>query len=478
MQMHPYSPLHRRAFLGRAAQGLGAVALASLARPEALFGASTVPQPASLGVLKNLPLPQRARRVIWLTMAGGPSHLETFDPKPKLGEMNGQPMPESFTKGQQLAQLQGKELLCFGPQHPFARYGKNQTEICSLFPHIGSILDEVCLIRSMTTEAINHDPAHMFMNTGSQIAGRPSMGSWVTYGLGSLAADLPGFVVLTSLGKGGQNQPIAARQWSSGFLPSKFQGVQLRSEGDPVLYLTNPSGLSREQQGRDIATINTLNRQHAGLVADPEIATRIAQYELAFQMQASVPELMDLNDENSGTLELYGCQPGDGSFASNCLLARRLAERGVRFIQLYHKDWDHHSSVKDGVALKAQEIDRACMALVTDLKQRGMLEETLIVWAGEFGRTPMSQGGSGRDHHNKAMSIWMAGAGVQPGMVYGATDELGYAAVENVCTVHDLHATMLHLLGIEHNAFSVKFQGLDARLSGVDGAKVIKRILT
>jgi hypothetical protein len=430
------------------------------------------------GTLGTLPLAQKAKRVIWLSMAGGPSHLETFDPKPRLAEMHGQPMPESMTKGQQLAQLQGQKLLCFAPQHPFAKFGKNQTEICSLFPHIGSVLDEICLVRSMTTDAINHDPAHMFMNTGSQIAGRPSMGSWVTYGLGSDAADLPGFVVLTSLGKGGQNQPIAARQWSSGFLPSRYQGVQLRGKGDPVLYLTNPSGVTREQQGVDVAAISALNRKHAELVDDPEIATRIAQYEMAFQMQASVPDLMDLKGESAQTLELYGCQPGDGSFASNCLLARRLSERGVRFIQLYHKDWDHHGGIKDGVAFKAQEIDRACMALITDLKQRGMLDSTLIVWAGEFGRTPMSQGGSGRDHHNKAMSVWLAGGGIRGGMVYGATDELGYAAVDKVTTVHDLHATMLHQLGIQHDAFSIKFQGLDAKLSGVEGAVVLKEIVS
>jgi hypothetical protein len=433
---------------------------------------------APRGALGKLPLPQKATRVIWLTMAGGPSHLETFDPKPKLTQMHGKPMPESLTRGQMLAQLQGQKLNCFGPQHPFQAFGKEHIEICALFPHIGSVIDEICLVRSMTTEAINHDPAHMFMNTGSQIAGRPSMGSWVTYGLGSEAENLPGFVVLTSLGKGGQNQPIAARQWSSGFLPSRHQGVQLRAKGDPVLYLTNPPGISRDQQGADVAAINALNRQNDASSHDPEIATRVAQYEMAFQMQASVPELMDMSGESRSILELYGCQPGDGSFASNCLLARRLAERGVRFIQLYHKDWDHHGGVKDGVALKAKEIDRACMALITDLKQRGMLDETLIVWAGEFGRTPMSQGGDGRDHHNKAMSVWLAGAGVRRGMVYGASDDLGYAAVENVCTVHDLHATMLHQLGIDHDAFSVKFQGLDARLSGVEGAKVIKDILT
>ncbi len=461
----------RRTFLGKSAMGLGAVALASMLRPPAAGAARAT------GLFSTLPIPQRAKRVIWLTMAGGPSHLETFDPKPRLAEMDGKPMPESLTRGQQLAQLQGQKLICFGPQHPFSKFGKAQTEICSLFPHIGSVIDDICIIRSMTTEAINHDPAHMFMNTGSQIAGRPSMGAWVTYGLGSLADDLPGFVVLTSLGKGGQNQPIAARQWSSGFLPSRYQGVQLRAKGDPVLYLSNPPGVTRDQQGADVAAINALNLQQDALAADPEIATRITQYEMAFKMQMSVPQLMNVAEEGPEPLELYGCQPGDGSFASNCLLARRLAERGVRFIQLYHKDWDHHGGVKEGIALKAGEIDRACAALLTDLKRRGMLDETLVVWAGEFGRTPMSQGGSGRDHHNKAMSVWLAGAGVRGGMVHGATDELGYAAVDNVRTVHDLHATMLERLGIRHDAFSVKFQGLDARLTGVEKANVIEEIL-
>ena len=457
--------ISRRAFLGRAAAGVGAAALASM-------DTASAQQP---GIVT---LPQKAKRVIWLTMAGGPSHLETFDPKPVLAEMHGKPMPASFTKGQQLAQLQGQKLICYGPQHGFTAFGKNKTQICELFPHIGSVIDDICLIRSMTTDAINHDPAHMFMNTGSQIAGRPSMGAWVTYGLGSMSQDLPGFVVLTSLGQGGQNQPIAARQWSNGFLPSKYQGVQLRGKGDPVLYLASPGGVSTAAQQADIRTINSINHMHDAVTADPEINTRIAQYELAFKMQASVPALMDISSEKKETLDLYGCHPGDGSFASNCLLARRLAERGVRFIQLYHKDWDHHGDIKEGIRLKALEIDRACMALLTDLKQRGMLEDTLVVWAGEFGRTPMSQGGSGRDHHNKAMSVWMAGAGVRGGQVYGATDDLGYAAVENVTTVHDLHATMLNRLGIKHDAFTYKFQGLDARLSGVEPCKVLKDILT
>jgi hypothetical protein len=381
-----------------------------------------------------------------------------------------------MTKGKQIAQLQGKELKCFGPQHPFKKFGQNGTEICELFPHIGSVIDEICLIRSMHTDAINHDPAHMFMNTGSQIAGRPSMGSWITYGLGCESQDLPGFVVLTSLGKGGQNQPIAARQWASGYLPSKYQGVQLRAKGDPVLYLTTPNGVSAGQQRDVVESINAVNAAHDRLVDDPEISARIAQYEMAFRMQSSVPELMDLSQEPDHVMDLYGCKAGDGSFAANCLLARRLAERGVRFIQLYHKDWDHHGGVKNGIELKASEIDRACMALLTDLKQRGMLEETLIVWAGEFGRTPMSQGGSGRDHHNHGFSIWMAGGGVKPGVVYGSTDELGYDAVENPVAVHDMHATMLHLLGVDHLRLTVKFQGRDFRLTDVHG-KILKPIL-
>jgi hypothetical protein len=463
----------RRAFLGRTAQGLGTVALASLLKPSLLYGSSR-------GVLHPLPLPQKAKRVIWLTMAGGPSQLELFDYKPKLAQMDGKAMPESMTKGQQLAQLQGQKLVCEGPKFTFQKFGKNQTELSELLPHIGSVVDEICIVKSMTTDAINHDPAHMFMNTGSQIAGRPSMGAWVTYGLGSEADNLPGFVVLVSTGKGRNPQPIAARQWSSGFLPSKYQGVQLRAQGDPVLYLNNPNGISRAQQGADVAAIDTLNKQYNALVDDPEIATRIAQYEMAFQMQASVPELMDIRGEGEKTLELYGCKPGDGSFASNCLLARRLAERGTRFIQLYHRDWDHHSLLVEELPLRAREVDQACAALIMDLKQRGMFDDTLIVWSGEFGRTPMAQGNKGsigRDHHNKAMTMWMAGAGVKRGAVVGATDDLGYAAVENVCTVHDLHATMLHQLGIQHDAFTFKFQGLSARLTGVEMPRIMKEAL-
>lgn len=468
--------LHRRAFLGRAAMGVGAAALGSLLNSNGW--ASTASNSARWpGAIRPLHHAAKIRRVIWLTMAGGPSHLETFDHKPELARQDGRPMPESFTKGQQIAQLQGQQLICFGPQLTFKKFGQCGAEICDLFPELGGVVDDICIIRSMTSEAINHDPAHMFMNSGSQIAGRPSMGSWVTYGLGSEAEDLPSFVVLTSMGLGGQNQPIAARQWSAGFLPSRFQGVQLRSKGDPVLYLSNPPGVTRGRQHDLIATVNAINSGEDAVVGDPEIATRIAQYEMAFKMQMSVPELVDASREPAAILNLYGCQPGDGSFASNCLLARRLAERGVRFIQLYHRDWDHHGGVKEGVTLKAKEVDRACAALIKDLKARGLFDDTLIVWAGEFGRTPMSQGGNGRDHHNKGFSIWLAGGGVRGGLAYGATDELGYAAVENVASVHDLHATMLYLLGIDDQRLTVKFQGLDAKLTGVEPAKVLHDVL-
>ena len=463
--------INRRTFLGHGISGLGLLALNSLLDPRVGAAASE-----SKGVVNPLHFQPKAKRVIFLYQAGGPSHLETLDPKPKLAEMHGQPMPDSFTKGQQIAQLQGRTLVCFGPQHGFKRFGKAGIELCELFPHIGSVVDDLCIVRSMWTEQINHDPAHTLMNTGSIVTGRPSMGSWVLYGLGSEADDLPGFVVLVSSGKGGQMQPIAARQWSSGLLPSKFQGVKFNSIGDPVLYIQNPQGLSSALQKDSIDSINALNRIQFQAVQDPEVLTRIAQYEMAFKMQASVPGLMDMSAEPAKILEMYGAKPGDGSFASNCLLARRLAERGVRFIQLYHRDWDHHGSVKNNVAIKAQETDQATAALIKDLKQRGMLEDTLVVWGGEFGRTPMSQGGDGRDHHIKGFSYMVAGGGIKGGLAYGATDDLGYAAVENPVSVHDFHATMLYLLGIDHLRLTVKFQGLDARLTGVSG-EVVKKIL-
>ncbi len=453
--------------------GLGLLGLNSLVEPRLL---AQTPRAAAHGAINTLHFPAKAKRVIFLYQAGGPSHLETFDYKPKLAQMSGQGMPESFTKGQQIAQLQGKTLQCFGPQYGFRKFGKSGQEICELFPRIGSVADDICIVRSMWTEQINHDPAHTVMNTGSIIPGRPSMGSWAFYGLGAETQNLPGFVVLLSAGRGGQMQPISARQWSAGLLPSRFQGVKLNSIGDPVLYIGNPPGVSNALQRASVDAINRLNQGESSALGDPEIQTRIAQYEMAFRMQASVPDLVDMSNEPKQVLEMYGAKPGDGSFASNCLLARRLAERGVRFIQLYHRDWDHHKGLKTNIALKAEEVDQATAALITDLKQRGMLDDTLVVWGGEFGRTPMSQDGDGRDHHIKGFSIFVAGGGVKRGITYGTTDELGYAAEENPVSVHDFHATMLYLLGIDHKRLAVKSQGLDVRLTGISG-DVVKGIV-
>ncbi|MFT5122568.1 MAG: hypothetical protein ACI9QL_004092 [Candidatus Omnitrophota bacterium] len=447
--------LNRRMFLGAAGKGLGGLALSSLL-PSAAMGQSNFGQVAA-----------KAKRIIFLCMAGGPSHLESFDYKPKLKELDGKPMPASFTQGQPIAQLQGQALKCKGPLRPFAKYGKSGQEISDYFPHIAGIADDICIVRSMVTEQINHDPAHTFINTGSGVPGRPSMGSWLNYGLGSETENLPAFVVLTSVG-GGQAQPIAARQWHSGFLPGKFQGVKLQSKGDAVLYVSNPNGVGREQQGDIVRATHALNGMRSETIDDPEIATRISQYELAFKMQASVPELTDFGQEPQHVLDQYGCKPGDGSFASNCLLARRLAERGVRFIHLYHRGWDHHGNLEKDMAKASKYVDQASAALVSDLKQRGMLEDTLVVWGGEFGRTPMAQG-SGRDHHIKGFSWWMAGGGIKPGITYGSTDELGYNAVDNVVHLHDFHATMLHLFGLDHKRLTFRFQGRQYRLTDVHG---------
>ncbi|MGH9723167.1 MAG: DUF1501 domain-containing protein [Bryobacteraceae bacterium] len=473
--LNPAIGAHRRTFLGRGIAGIGLVALNSLLNRR-LFAQTQTGGDRPRGAVTPLHHAAKAKRVIFLYQAGGPSHLETFDYKPKLAEMHGKPMPESMTKGQQIAQLQGRPLVCFGPQHGFKTFGQSGQHICDLFPQIGSVADDICIVRSMWGEQINHDPAHTLMNTGSIITGRPSMGSWILYGLGSEADDLPGFVVLTSAGKGGQMQPIAARQWSAGILPGRFQGVKLNSIGDPVLYIQNPGGISDNLQRESIETINKLHRMQHDTLKDPEILTRITQYEMAFKMQTSVPGLMDMSKEPKEVLDMYGAAPGDGSFASNCLLARRLAERGVRFIQLYHRDWDHHGGVKANVSLKAAEVDRPTGALIKDLKQRGMFDDTLVIWGGEFGRTPMSQGGDGRDHHIKGFSYVLAGGGIKGGVTYGTTDDLGYAAQENPVSVHDFHATMLHLLGVDHRRLSVKFQGLDARLTGIAG-EVVKPIL-
>lgn len=475
-EFHPMQ-LNRRTFLSQTGVGLGSAALSSLLARD---GFSATKSSGGVPGQPGLPnLPQKVKRVIFLCMAGGPSHLETFDYKPKLAEMNGKPFPTSYTEGQPIAQLQGKELKCLGSIAKFNKHGANGQEISEYLPWHAKMADDICIVRSLVTEQINHDPAHTFMNTGTAISGRPSMGAWVNYGIGCETDELPGFVVMSSVG-GRNPQPIASRQWDSGFLPSRYQGVEFSSTGDPVYYVRNPNGVSTSQQRNLVDAISRLNQQNQSAAGDPEISSRIAAYEMAFRMQMSVPELTDMSDEPQHILDMYGAKPGDGSFASNCLLARRLAERGVRFIHLYHRGWDHHGGLSKYMDICSGLTDKPTYALLTDLKQRGMLEDTLIVWGGEFGRTPMSQTGKGdigRDHHIKGFSMWMAGGPIKGGTTYGATDDLGYHAVENVVHVRDLHATMLHLLGIDHEHFSVKFQGLDMRLTGVEPARVVKDII-
>lgn len=459
--------LTRRTFLGQAGIGFGGTALTAMLARDL--------QAATSGSFAGLPHHRpRAKRVIFLCMAGGPSHLETFDYKPELDRLNGQAMPESFTKGQPIAQLQGQALKVQGHLTTFKACGQSGTMISDFLPWHQKMADDICVVKSMVTEQINHDPAHTFMNTGTAISGRPSMGSWVNYGLGSETDDLPGFVVMTSVG-GRNPQPIASRQWASGFLPSRYQGVEFNSAGDPVHYVSNPPGVNRSQQKEVLDTIVALNQVRHRKVRNPEIQTRIAAYEMAFRMQTSVPGLMDIHDEPQHVLDMYGAKPGDGSYASNCLLARRLAERGVRFIHLYHRGWDHHGGLEKYMGICSGLTDKPTWALLTDLKQRGMLDDTLIVWGGEFGRTPMFQGkgGAGRDHHIKGFSMWLAGAGIKGGTTYGETDELGYHAQDNVVHVRDLHATMLYALGIDHNRFRVEYQGLESKLTGVEKAHVI-----
>lgn len=468
--MHPFERYQqdwsRRTFLKQSFAGLGGIALSKLAGADLPF----------LQSQGGLHFPAKAKRVVHLCMAGGPSHLESFDPKPALDKLDGQAFPDSFTAGQQLAQLQGSKLIARGSFTKFKPWGNCGTEISELFPHIGSIADDICVVRSMVTEQINHDPAHAFMNSGSILKGRPSMGSWLLYGLGSETQNLPGYVVMVSRGAE-PDQPISARQWSAGFLPSKFQGVQFQSTGNAVHYVGNPDGICQSTQRQVIDEISRMNHLLREDRLDTEIDTRISQYEMAFRMQTSVPELTDMANEPQHILDLYGVKkPGDGSFASNCLLARRMLERGVRFVQLYHRGWDHHNGIEKKMPAMALLTDQASAALVKDLKQRGLLEDTLIIWGGEFGRTPMGQG-SGRDHHIRAFSVWMAGAGIKPGIVHGATDELGYNSEKDVVQVRDLHATLLQQFGIDHERFSTKFQGLDYKLTGVKPAQVVKEIL-
>jgi len=475
--MPDLNPLHRRTFLARSGLSLGGAALGTLLARDGLAAAGAA---AGSGVVWPLHHPPKAKSVIFLCLAGGPSHIETFDHKPVLAKLDGQPMPESVTAGQPIAQLQGKELIVLGPRKPFRRHGASGAEVSDYFPLLGGLADKLAIVRSMVTEQINHDPAHTFMNCGTALSGRPSMGAWVTYGLGSAADDLPGFVVMTS--KLGRNpQPIAARQWHSGFLPGQFQGVEFATSGAPVHYVANPPGVSPGHQRDLIDTVAALENHRLGRVADPEVATRIRQYELAFRMQASVPALADLADETPETLALYGATPGKATVGTNCLMARRLVERGVRFVHLYHSDWDHHGGIEGFMDEICPPTDRAAAGLLLDLERRGLLGETLVVIGGEFGRTPMGQGdkgkGIGRDHHIKGFSMVLAGGGIKGGIVHGETDEFGYNAVTDVVHVRDLHATMLHLLGIDHARFTFQFQGLDSKLTGVEPAKPVRAIL-
>ena len=392
-----------------------------------------------------------------------------------LDRIDGQPFPASFTEGQQLAQLQNTELKARKSFAKFKHWGESGLQMSELFPHTGALADDLCVIRSMKTEQINHDTAHAFMNTGSIIKGRPSMGSWLLYGLGAETENLPGYVVMTSQGPGAQ--PVSARQWSAGVLPSKFQGIAFQSGGAPVHYIGNPDGVCQSTQRQVIDEVQRINGLLAKDHLDPEIATRISQYEMAFKMQSAVPELTDMRQESQATLDAYGVKkPGDGSYASNCLLARRLLERGVRFVQLYHRAWDHHSNLIANFTTSAKATDKPSAALVRDLKERGLLEDTLVLWGGEFGRTPMAQG-TGRDHHINAFSVWMAGGGIRGGISYGASDELGYNAVEDIVHVRDLHATLLHLFGVDHERLAVKFQGLDLSLTGVEPSRVVREII-
>jgi hypothetical protein len=459
--------IQRRTFLARSGLSLGGAALAGLLEREAARAAEPLHHPA------------RAKAVIFLCLAGGPSHLETFDYKPKLRELDGQYMPASVTAGQPLAQLQGQSLVCLGPRAAFSKHGECGAEVSDFFPRLGGLVDKAAIVRSMVTEQINHDPAHTFMNCGTALPGRPSMGAWVTYGLGSEADDLPGFVVMMSK-MGRSPQPIAARQWHSGFLPGQFQGVEFATSGAPVHYVRNPPGVSVAHQRDVIDTVAALERERLATRHDPEIETRIRQYELAFRMQTSVPSLADLSSETAETLALYGAEPGQATVGTNCLMARRLVERGVRFVHLYHSDWDHHSGLDAYMKEICPPTDRAAAGLILDLERRGMLDDTLVVIGGEFGRTPMGQadkGAIGRDHHIKGFSMMLAGGGIRGGVVHGATDDFGYNAIQDVVHVRDLHATMLHLLGIDHTRLTFPYQGLDARLTGVEPAAPVRALL-
>jgi hypothetical protein len=461
----------RRHFFRDCAVGLGGVALTSLLQRESQAN-PLAPKPSQYGA--------KAKAVIYLFMAGGPSQLELFDPKPRLQELNGKPIPDSYLEGKRFAFMStfAKEKpKLLGVRRKFQQHGKSGAYISECLPHIASIADDLALVKTMQTEVFNHAPAKVFMNTGSAQFGRPSMGSWVTYGIGSESQSLPGFVVLMSGPRGPRG---GAAMWSSGFLPTTFQGVPFRSGGEPILNLSRPPGVSDESQRKVLDAIKELNEARLADTGDPEIATRISQYEMAYRMQSAAPELIDLAQEDRKTLAMYGAEPGKATFANNCLLARRLIERGVRFVQLYHTDWDHHgdnvNNLGPGLDRVCKEVDRASAALVTDLKRRGLLDETMVIWGGEFGRTPMGENRDtiGRNHHVDAFTVWLTGGGVKRGLTIGETDEFGFAPVADPVHVHDLHATILHLLGLDHTKLTFRFQGRDFRLTDVRGELVTK----
>ena len=471
----PYG-LSRREMLQRLGMGFGGVALADLLRNSGKVQAAG-------GVLGSTHHTPTAKRVIYLFQSGGPSQLETFDYKPLLNERQGQALPDSVRMGQRLTGMTGNQaaLPLAGSSFKFQQSGQSGAWISELLPHTAKMVDDLAIIRSMTTEAINHDPAITFLQTGNQLSGRPSIGAWISYGLGSDNENLPAFVVLITKGKG--DQPLYSRLWGTGFLPSKFQGVQFRSGQEPVLYLNNPAGLDRNRRRRQLDGLNELHELELQATGDHEISNRIAQYEMAFRMQASVPEVTDLSGEPEHIFELYGPDAKKpGTFAANCLLARRLAEKGVKFIQLYHQGWDQHGNLPKAIQNQCRETDQPAAALLTDLKQRGMLDDTLVVWGGEFGRTNYSQGkltatDYGRDHHPRCFSMWMAGGGVQGGLVHGETCPFGYNIVRDEVRVRDFHATLLFALGIDHERLTYKFQGLDGKLTGVEESKVVNEIL-
>ena len=470
--------LKRRTFLGQAGLGLGSLAAgALLGRPARAAGDAA-------GDRADLPhFPATAKRVIYLFQSGGPSHIDLFDHSPAFGKLHGKPLPDSVRGGQRLTGMTAgqKQFLISGPVSPLRQRGQSGTWMSDLIPHTAGIADKITVINSMHTEAINHDPGITLINTGSEIPGRPSLGSWASYGLGSSNANMPSYIVLLSQGNGkNPGQPIFSRLWGSGFLPSQHQGVLMRSSGSPLLYLDDPAGLDRETRRQMLDDLAELNRGSYQKFADPEIETRIAQYEMAFRMQTAAPEIVDLSSEPQSTFDLYGEEARQpGTYAYNCLLARRLAERDVRFIQLFHRGWDQHGSLVPHLKAQCKDTDQASAALVTDLEQRGLLDDTLVIWGGEFGRTSYSQGGlgNGRDHHGRCFSIWMAGGGVRAGHVHGATDDYCYNIVSDPVHINDMNATILHCLGIDHERFTFKFQGLNARLTGVEEARAVEQIL-